>query len=570
MSTYNMEKQHKLGKLHALERICMLLDEDSFREIGSNITNLEDAFNIKKGQFPYDGVITGYGTIGGQKVVIYSEDFTVIGGTLGKQHGFKIANAIKMAIESRCPVIGINDSGGARIQEGVNALAGYGEIFYYNTMASGYIPQISIIAGNCAGGAVYSPGITDFIFVIDEISQMFVTGPKVIKSVTNEDITAKELGGANVHASKSGVAHFHMPNEKECFRRVKELISIIPPCYEDGYLHTNRPALPKYNENVTFNENLANIIPKESNHSYDIHDVINGIVDTDSFIEVQEEFARNVVVGFGRIKGVVIGIIADQPKFMAGVLDCDSSDKAARFIRYCDAFNIPILTLTDVPGFLPGKDQEYKGIIRHGAKLLYAYSEATTIKINVILRKAYGGAYIAMSSKHLRADFVYAWPTAEIAVMGADGAADILYGKQMKNMNPAEKAAFRSEKIDEYNEKFMNPSIASMHGYVDEIIDTLGIRTKLENLPSTLSGGQQQRVAIARALAVKPAILLADEPTGNLDSKTSQDVLGLLKVTSKRFHQTIVMITHNEEIAQMADRILQIEDGKIVSDSGLV
>lgn len=334
MSTYNMEKQHKLGKLHALERICMLLDEDSFREIGSNITNLEDAFNIKKGQFPYDGVITGYGTIGGQKVVIYSEDFTVIGGTLGKQHGFKIANAIKMAIESRCPVIGINDSGGARIQEGVNALAGYGEIFYYNTMASGYIPQISIIAGNCAGGAVYSPGITDFIFVIDEISQMFVTGPKVIKSVTNEDITAKELGGANVHASKSGVAHFHMPNEKECFRRVKELISIIPPCYEDGYLHTNRPALPKYNENVTFNEDLANIIPKESNHSYDIHDVINGIVDTDSFIEVQEEFARNVVVGFGRIKGVVIGIIADQPKFMAGVLDCDSSDKAARFIRY--------------------------------------------------------------------------------------------------------------------------------------------------------------------------------------------------------------------------------------------
>ena len=391
----------------------------------------------------------------------------------------EIANAIKMAIESRCPVIGINDSGGARIQEGVNALAGYGEIFYYNTMASGYIPQISIIAGNCAGGAVYSPGITDFIFVIDEISQMFVTGPKVIKSVTNEDITAKELGGANVHASKSGVAHFHMPNEKECFRRVKELISIIPPCYEDGYLHTNRPALPKYNENVTFNEDLANIIPKESNHSYDIHDVINGIVDTDSFIEVQEEFARNVVVGFGRIKGVVIGIIADQPKFMAGVLDCDSSDKAARFIRYCDAFNIPILTLTDVPGFLPGKDQEYKGIIRHGAKLLYAYSEATTIKINVILRKAYGGAYIAMSSKHLRADFVYAWPTAEIAVMGADGAADILYGKQMKNMNPAEKAAFRSEKIDEYNEKFMNPSIASMHGYVDEIIKPEATRERV-------------------------------------------------------------------------------------------
>ena len=437
---YNMEKQHKLGKLHALERICMLLDEDSFREIGSNITNLEDAFNIRKGQFPYDGVITGYGTIGGQKVVIYSEDFTVIGGTLGKQHGFKIANAIKLAIESRGPVIGINDSGGARIQEGVNALAGYGEIFYYNTMASGYIPQISIIAGNCAGGAVYSPGITDFIFVIDNISQMFVTGPKVIKSVTNEDITADALGGANVHAARSGVAHFQMPDEKVCFRRVREL---------------------------------------NANQAYDVHDVIDGIVDENSFLEVQEEFARNVVVGFGRIKGIAIGIIADQPKFMAGALDCDSSDKAARFIRYCDCFNLPIITLTDVPGFFPGKEQEYKGIIRHGAKLLYAYSEATTIKINVILRKAYGGAYIAMSSKHLRADFVYAWPTAEIAVMGADGAADILYGKQMKDMDPATKAAFRQEKIDEYNVKFMNPSIAAMHGYVDEIIKPEATRERI-------------------------------------------------------------------------------------------
>ena len=471
MNMYNMEKQHKLGKLHALERICLLLDEDSFREIGSNITNLEDAFNIKKGQFPYDGVITGYGTIGGKKVVIYSEDFTVIGGTLGKQHGFKIANAIKMAIENRCPVIGINDSGGARIQEGVNALAGYGEIFYYNTMASGYIPQISIIAGNCAGGAVYSPGITDFIFVIDDISQMFVTGPKVIKSVTNEDITASALGGANVHAQRSGVAHFHSPSEKECFKKVRKLLDVIPHCYEDGCIHTKpHTSLLPYNKEMQFNESLADIIPEKSNQSYDIHDVINGIIDENSFVEVQEEFAKNVVVGFGRLKGIAVGIVSNQPNYMAGVLDCDSSDKAARFIRYCDAYNIPIITLTDVPGFLPGKDQEYKGIIRHGAKLLYAYSEATTIKINVILRKAYGGAYIAMSSKHLRSDFVYAWPTAEIAVMGADGAADILYGKKMKGMNPAEKAAFRQEKIDEYNEKFMNPGIASMHGYVDEII----------------------------------------------------------------------------------------------------
>ncbi|MBO5489480.1 MAG: methylmalonyl-CoA carboxyltransferase, partial [Eubacterium sp.] len=333
---YNMGKQHKLGKLHALERICMLLDEDSFREIGSNITNLEDAFNIKKGQFPYDGVITGYGTINGQKVYIYSEDFTVIGGTLGKQHGYKIANAIKMAIQSRCPIIGINDSGGARIQEGVNALAGYGEIFYYNTMASGYIPQISIIAGNCAGGAVYSPGITDFIFVIDDISQMFVTGPAVIKTVTNEDISAKALGGADVHSSTSGVAHFHMPSEKECFKKVRQLIDMIPPCYDEGLIHKNVPTLPAYKDGKEFNDALATIIPEQSNRSYDIHDVIDGIVDENSFIEVQEEFARNVVVGFARLKGIAIGIIADQPKFMAGVLDCDSSDKAARFIRYCD------------------------------------------------------------------------------------------------------------------------------------------------------------------------------------------------------------------------------------------
>lgn len=481
MNMYNMEKQHKLGKLHALERICLLLDKDSFREIGSNMTNLEDAFNIKKGQFPYDGVITGYGTIGGQRVVIYSEDFTVIGGTLGKQHGFKIATAIRLAIENRCPVIGINDSGGARIQEGVNALAGYGEIFYYNTMASGYIPQISIIAGNCAGGAVYSPGITDFIFVIDDISQMFVTGPKVIKSVTNEDITATALGGADVHAKTSGVAHFHMPSEKECFERVRELISIIPPCYEEGCIHMKNPDMKPqdYREDMQFNEELDHIIPEQSNHGYDVRKVIDGIADKNSFLEVEEEFAQNVVVGFGRIKDVAVGFVCNQPNYMAGVLDCDASDKAARFIRYCDAFNLPIITLTDVPGFIPGKEQEYKGIIRHGAKLLYAYSEATTIKINIILRKAYGGAYIAMSSKHLRADFVYAWPTAEIAVMGADGAADILYGKQMKTMDPASKAAFRQEKIDEYNEKFMNPGVAAMHGYVDEIIKPAATRERI-------------------------------------------------------------------------------------------
>ena len=476
---YNMEKQHKLGKLHALERICQVLDEDSFREIGSGVTNLEDAFNIKKGQFPYDGVITGYGTVNGQRVFIYAEDFTVIGGTLGKMHGFKIANTIKLAIENRCPIIGINDSGGARIQEGINALAGYGEIFYYNTMASGYVPQISIIAGNCAGGAVYSPGITDFIFVIDDISQMFVTGPKVIKSVTNEDISAAELGGAEVHAKTSGVAHFHMSDEKTCYQKVRQLIDILPPCYQNQIESNvlNQPI--NYMENAHFNEDLANILPEHSNQSYDIHEVIQGIVDEDSFLEIQEEFAMNVVVGFAKIKGITVGLICDQPKYMAGVLDCDSSDKVARMIRYCDSYNIPIVTLTDVPGFMPGKEQEYKGIIRHGAKILYAYSEATTTKINVILRKAYGGAYIAMSSKHLRADFVYAWPTAEIAVMGAEGAADILYGKQMKGMSANEKAAFRQEKIDEYNEKFMNPQVAVMNGYVDEVIRPEATRERI-------------------------------------------------------------------------------------------
>ncbi|MCR4604940.1 MAG: acyl-CoA carboxylase subunit beta [Eubacterium sp.] len=476
---YDMEKQHKLGKLHALERICAILDPDSFREIGSGQTNLEDCFNIKKGQFPYDGVITGYGTINSQPVVIYSEDFTVIGGTLGKTHGFKIANAIKMAIENRCPVIGINDSGGARIQEGINALAGYGEIFYYNTMASGYIPQISIIAGNCAGGAVYSPGITDFIFVIDDISQMFVTGPKVINAVTGEKITANDLGGSEVHAQKSGVAHFRMPDERTCFKKVRDLIDILPSCYEDKNLHYDRKIDRDYSHEFTLNTDLSTVIPEKSNQSYDICDVINGIVDPDTFIEVQAEFAKNSVVGFARLKGICVGIIADQPKYLAGVMDCDSSDKVARFIRYCDCYNIPLITLTDVPGFLPGKDQEYKGIIRHGAKVLFAYSEATTIKLNVILRKAYGGAYIAMSSKHLRSDFVYAWPTAEIAVMGAEGAADILYGKQMKNMSDAEKAAFRQEKIDEYNETFMNPKIAVQQGYVDEVIKPEATRERL-------------------------------------------------------------------------------------------
>ncbi|MGI5969622.1 MAG: acyl-CoA carboxylase subunit beta [Lachnospiraceae bacterium] len=474
---YQLEKQHAKGKLHAIERITSLLDHNSFREIQSGVTNLEETFGIKPGQFPYDGVITGYGSIGGRKVFIYSEDFTVIGGTLGKQHGFKIANVIKLAIKNRCPIIGINDSGGARIQEGVNALAGYGEIFYYNTLASGYIPQISIIAGNCAGGAVYSPGITDFIFVIDNISQMYVTGPKVIKSVTNEDITAEELGGANVHASRSGVAHFYCKNEQTCYKKVRKLLDTIPQYY--GEPKTDMPDFAVYETNAVFQYEMNNIIPAERNRAYNIKDVIKLLSDPNSFIEVMRDFAKNIVVGFAKIKGITVGYVANQPNYAAGALDCDASDKGARFIRYCDAYDIPIITLTDVPGFLPGSGQERKGIIRHGAKLLYAYSEATTTKLNVILRKAYGGAYIAMCSKHLRADFVYAWPNAEIAVMGAEGAVDILFAKEMKKLGADECARFRDEKIAEYNKDFMSARVASMQGYVDEVIKPEATRERL-------------------------------------------------------------------------------------------
>lgn len=474
---YQLEKQHAKGKLHAIERITSLLDHNSFREIQSGVTNLEETFGIKPGQFPYDGVITGYGSIGGRKVFIYSEDFTVIGGTLGKQHGFKIANVIRLAIKNRCPIIGINDSGGARIQEGVNALAGYGEIFYYNTLASGYIPQISIIAGNCAGGAVYSPGITDFIFVIDNISQMYVTGPKVIKSVTNEDITAEELGGANVHASRSGVAHFYCKNEQTCYKKVRKLLDTIPQYY--GEPKTDMPDFAVYETNAVFQYEMNNIIPAERNRAYNIKDVIKLLSDPNSFIEVMRDFAKNIVVGFAKIKGITVGYVANQPNYAAGALDCDASDKGARFIRYCDAYDIPIITLTDVPGFLPGSGQERKGIIRHGAKLLYAYSEATTTKLNVILRKAYGGAYIAMCSKHLRADFVYAWPNAEIAVMGAEGAVDILFAKEMKKLGADECARFRDEKIAEYNKDFMSARVASMQGYVDEVIKPEATRERL-------------------------------------------------------------------------------------------
>lgn len=480
---YNLELQHKRGKLHAIERINSLLDKNSFHEIQSGVTNLEECFNIKPKQYLYDGVITGYGYIEGKKVFIYSQDFTVIGGTLGKQHGLKIANVIKLAIQNRCPIIGINDSGGARIQEGVNSLAGYGEIFYYNTLASGYIPQISIIAGTCAGGAAYSPGLSDFIFVIDGISNLFITGPKVVKSVTGQQVTLEELGGSRMHSSTSGVSHFRCATEAECFQKVAALLRYIPHNYQaDSYrmkqrmFHDNADT-NNIENNVKMN-GIDELMPENRRQIYDIRQVLNEIFDRESIFEIQEEFAPNMFIAFAKLNSITVGIVANNPYYL-GILDCDASDKAARFVRYCDCYNIPVISFVDVPGFMPGLEQEEKGIIRHGAKLLYAYSEATTIKLTVIVRKAYGGAYIAMCSKHLGADFVYAWPYAEIAVMGAEGAIEILYSKDIKKMTEQEQQTFLEEKKVDYEESAMNAHEAVAQGYVDEILHPDETRERL-------------------------------------------------------------------------------------------
>ena len=469
-----IEKQHARGKYTARERIEMLVDEGSFEEYDMFKKHRCTNFGMEKKHFYGDGVVAGSATVDGRLVYVYAQDFTVNGGSLSETMAQKICKVMDMAMTMGAPVICMNDSGGARIQEGICALAGYGEIFERNILASGVIPQISAIMGPCAGGAVYSPALTDFIIMKEQTSYMFLTGPKVVKTVTGEDIDAEHLGGASVHATKSGVTHFAAKTEEEAIEMIKSLLSFIPS--------NNTEEAPSVECDDPINrmeDSLNEIIPDDPNKAYDMYKVIEAITDNGEFFEIQPKFAKNIIIGFARFNGRSVGIVANQPAAYAGVLDVNASRKAARFVRFCDAFNIPIVSLVDVPGFLPGKDQEYKGIIRHGAKLLYAYSEATTIKINVILRKAYGGAYIAMSSKHLRSDFVYAWPTAEIAVMGADGAADILYGKKMKGMNPAEKAAFRQEKIDEYNEKFMNPGIASMHGYVDEIIKPEATRERL-------------------------------------------------------------------------------------------
>ncbi|MBQ9238647.1 MAG: acyl-CoA carboxylase subunit beta [Treponema sp.] len=460
---YNIQSQHDKGKLHAIERISVLCDKDSFMEIYSGIRHNCTSFGMATKDIPYDGVITGFGKINGRTVAVYAQDFSVQGGSLGLKHGQKIAELIARAIEARCPVIGINDSGGARIQEGVDSLCGYGELFFQNVRASGSVPQISIIAGPCAGGAVYSPGITDFIFTIDSISNLFITGPKVVKSVMFLDISAEDLGGAIVHAKKSGVAHFRSENEKDCYEKVRRLLDYIPHAYGE-----RRLPKPQFRFNAHKKQkDIAHVLPENARQGYDVRLIIHATVDDDSFFETSAEFAVNCVTGFAQIEGQSVGIIANNPAGVGGVLDSDASDKIARFVRYCDAYDVPLVTFVDVPGFIPGPQEEQKGIIRHGAKVIYAYCEATVPKITVIVRKAYGGAYIAMCSKHLGADYVYAWPQAEIAVMGAEGAIGILYAKEM---NDPAKAAELAAAAEKYKNEIMSPAIAAQRGYISEII----------------------------------------------------------------------------------------------------
>jgi len=458
-----IEKQVSMGKMTARERIIELLDKKSFFEYDLFVEHAAKDFDMDKKKLAGDGVLIGTGTINGHPVCIYAQDFTVAGGSLGYMHARKITKIMDHAMRLKVPIIGINDSGGARIQEGVNSLAGYGEIFYRNTLASGVIPQISVILGPCAGGAVYSPALTDYVFMVDKISKMFITGPEVIKSVLGEEISMEALGGAKVHAEKTGNAHFYAKSEKECFDQIKELFSYIP-WNNTKKADTFPPKPPK-----TRTYKVNSIFPSDPTEPYDVRDIVRSISDNSDFFEVQNLWAANIVIGFTRLNGDTVGIVANQPLVLAGVLDVDSSDKAARFIRYCDAFNIPLLTLVDLPGYLPGIDQEHAGVIRHGAKLLYAYSEATVPKITLIMRKAYGGGYIAMCSNHLKADFVFAWPTAEIAVMGPTGAANIIFRKEIAQADDPDKV--REIKIAEYKKKYANPYVAAAYGYIDSVIE---------------------------------------------------------------------------------------------------
>jgi propionyl-CoA carboxylase beta chain len=466
-----IDSQHKKGKLTARERLELLLDAGSFEEIGMLVTHRASEFGLEREKYLGDGVVTGYGTVNGRLVYVFSQDFTVFGGSLSETHAEKICKIMDLAMKNGAPVIGLNDSGGARIQEGVVSLGGYADIFYRNTLASGVVPQISAIMGPCAGGAVYSPAITDFILMVENTSYMFVTGPNVVKTVTHEEVSSEELGGASAHSTKSGVTHFSCANEVACIQQIKTLLSFMPQnCEEEAPREAYTPADER-------REVLNSIIPSNPNQPYDIREVIEGIIDGGTFCEVHKNFAENIVVGFARLGGRSIGIVANQPAFLAGVLDIHSSTKAARFVRFCDSFNIPLLVLEDVPGFLPGTDQEWNAIITNGAKLLYAFCEATVPRITVITRKAYGGAYDVMNSKHIGADLNYAWPTAEIAVMGAKGAAEIIFKNEIsKAPDPAAKL---KEKEQEYLEHFANPYRAAERGFVDEVIEPAQTRAKL-------------------------------------------------------------------------------------------
>ncbi|HCY76013.1 MAG TPA: methylmalonyl-CoA carboxyltransferase [Ignavibacteriales bacterium] len=461
---HRIKSQHEKGKLSARERIELLVDEGSFDEIGMFVKHRATDFGLDKQNFPGDGVVTGFAKIDGRPVTLFSQDFTVFGGSLSETHAEKIVKIMKLAMKAGIPIIGLNDSGGARIQEGVNSLGGYADIFLLNTLASGVVPQISVILGPCAGGAVYSPAITDFVFMTRKTSHMFVTGPNVVKTVTHEDVSFEDLGGADTHSQKSGVAHFAFDNEIETLLNVKKLLSYIPLNFKD------KPDFIEFNQNgITENEQLTSIIPDTPNKPYDMKEVILNLVDNEDFFEVHKYYAENIICGFARLGGMSVGIVANQPQVLAGVLDINASVKSARFVRFCDAFNIPLLVLVDVPGFLPGTEQEWNGIIRHGAKLLFAFSEATVPKVTLITRKAYGGAYDVMNSKHIRGDFNYAWPSAEIAVMGPKGAVEIIFKKEIESSENPEKEL--EKKLSEYIAKFANPYIAAERGFLDDVID---------------------------------------------------------------------------------------------------
>ncbi len=480
-----IDAQHEKGKLTARERIDILLDSGTFVELFGFIEHRATHFGMDQKEAPGEGVVTGYGKIDGRLVYVFAQDFTVFGGALGEMHALKISRIMDLAAQNGAPIIGLNDSGGARIQEGVVSLDGYGHVFYRNAIYSGVIPQISVILGPCAGGAVYSPAITDFVFMVEKTSQMFITGPKVIETVTGEKITSEDLGGAKMHTHISGNAHFSAPDEPAVLEEVRRLISYLP----QNQAEIVPRKLP--NSEGDWVEDLATVVPVEGTKVYDVLKLIRLLVDDGEFMQVHENFAKNIVVGFGRIDGFTVGMIANQPKVMAGGLDINSSDKLARFIRFCDSFNIPLITLEDVTGFFPGVNQEYGGIIRHGAKILYAYSEATVPKITVITRKAYGGAYVALNSKAIGADIVYAWPNAEIAVMGPEGAANIIFIKEIDNSEEPER--MRAEKITEYRDKFANPYVAAAHGMVDDVIDPRETRLKLKESLEMLRNKKENR-----------------------------------------------------------------------------